>query len=111
MPPTVTHAEAHTKPNLTQESFDALVAEWTSATGPISSSTEIRAHPAFRQIVAAGNEAVPFILRKIKAEPSLLMLALFEITGENPVPPEANGIIREMGKAWVAWGEKSGALR
>ncbi len=110
MPPTLTPAEKQAKPVLTHEAFDELVAKWTIAIGPTSSSTKIAGHPAFRRIVAAGTEAVPFILRSIKSEPSLLVLALHEITGENPVPRAARRKLSEMAKAWIAWGEKSGVL-
>jgi hypothetical protein len=58
-----------------------------------------------------GQEAVPYLLREVKREPSLLVMALREITGENPVPRESTGTIREMASAWVAWGEKKGLLR
>ncbi len=88
-----------------------MVSEWTLAAGPTSSSTEIAAHPAFRRIVSSGRDAIPFLLRELKKEPSLLVLALHEITGENPVARESRGKIKEMARAWITWGEKSGLSR
>jgi hypothetical protein len=68
--------------------------------------TEVIEHPAFRRIVAMGNDAVPFLLRELKRKPSFLVFALGEITGENPVPLSARGKVTEMTKAWLSWGEK-----
>jgi hypothetical protein len=95
----------------TEATFHAAVAEWMCGIGPTSSYTEIVGHPAYRRIVHMGREAVPFLLRELQREPSLLVWALHEITGENPVPPGSSGRIREMAKAWLAWGEKHGLLR
>ena len=32
------------------------------------------------------------------------------ITGENPVPPEAAGKVRQMADAWVEWGKLQGLI-
>jgi hypothetical protein len=111
MPDTVITNRTQASTPLTENMFQAMVSEWTLGVGPTSSSTEIAAHPAFRQIIASGREAIPFLLRELERGPSLLVLALYEITGENPVPRESRGNIKEMTKAWVAWGEKNGVLR
>lgn len=95
----------------TEETFRSAVAEWTCGKGPTSSSTKLVAHPAFRRIVAMGTEAVPYLLQELKREPSLLVVALREITAENPVPRESSGKISDAAKAWVAWEEKNGLLR
>ena len=94
-----------------EDSLSLLVSEWERATEFTSDVTEITQHPSFRQIVAAGHEMVPLLLRRVKTEPSLLVLALREITGEDPVPHESRGKISEMAKAWIAWGEKNHPLK
>jgi hypothetical protein len=96
---------------ITEESFEAAVSEWNRETSFVSSVSEITDHPAFRRIVAWGRPSVPFILRDLKTRPSLLIMALGEITGEDPVPPSAVGKVTEMSKSWLAWGEKNGLLR
>jgi hypothetical protein len=96
---------------VSEDSYRALVSEWEFGIRTTSSLTEMIAHPAFRRIVAAGRAAIPFLLRQIKADPSFLVLALGEITGENPVPRSARGKVKEMAKAWLAWGEKNGLLQ
>jgi hypothetical protein len=93
---------------LSEDSFHAMVSEWELATGLTSDLTEMSAHPAFRRIVDSGRAAIPFLLRELKADPSFLVLALGEITGENPVPRSAKGKVKEMAKAWLAWGERNG---
>ncbi len=103
-------ASQRAKPTLSEDLFHTWVSEWRGGIGPTSDPAEIVAHPAFRQIVAAGNDAVPMLLRELRNEPSLLVFALHEITGEDPVPRGARGKIREMSKAWVAWGKKGGLL-
>ena len=111
MPPTLKPKDMQSSDPPTEELLRSLVSEWALGVGPTSSSTEITAQPAFRRIVAMGREAIPFLLREVKREPSLLMLALYEITGEKPVPARSRGKINEMAKAWVTWGKKNGLLR
>ncbi len=111
MPPMSAPIGTQASEPFTEELFQAIVSEWTLGIGPTSSSMEMVAHPAFRRLIARGKEAIPFLLREVKREPSLLVLALHEITGENPVPRESRGKIKEMAKAWVAWGAKNGLLR
>ena len=95
----------------TEQMFRNAVAEWTCEKRTNVEREKLAAHPAFRRIVAMGQEAVPYLLREVKREPNLLVLALREITGENPAPRESRGKISEVAKAWVAWGEKKGLLR
>jgi len=92
--------------SLTEEQFRDTVAEWLREVGPTSSLKQIISYPAYRRIVQMGPEAVPFLLRELEREPSLLFCALQEITGENPVSPAARGKVREIAKAWVEWGRK-----
>lgn len=95
---------------LTQDDFRRMVSEWRAGIGPTSNPREIVNHPAYRRIVELGRRAVPYILHDLEAEPSLLVWALPEITGENPVPRSAAGKIREMAKAWLSWGEEHDLL-
>jgi hypothetical protein len=91
---------------LTEEQFRDTVAEWLRQVGPTSSLKQIISYPAYRRIVQMGPDAVPFLLRELEREPSLLFCALQEITGENPVPTAARGKLREIAKAWVEWGRE-----
>jgi hypothetical protein len=87
-------------------------------------SSKMRArieHPAFREIVAMGERAVPLILARLEGgQGGFLWLALPEITGANPPIPEGHqgnevvapdmvGFdIKGMKAAWIAWGREQG---
>ena len=60
-----------------------------------------------------GEKAVPFILVELQrelaiGEPDDWFVALWAITGENPVPLESRGNLKEMAKAWLEWGYRVG---
>jgi uncharacterized protein (DUF433 family) len=67
-----------------RDRFDALVAEWRRETGGWSNPHKIVAHRCYRDIVAMGWEAVPFILADLErnADADFWGPALREITGE-----------------------------
>ena len=111
MRPLLTHVASPASAPVSDDFLRARISEWNRDTEFVSSLTEVIGHPAFRRIVEVGHDAVPFLLRQVKKEPSFLVLALREITGENPVPSSAKGKVKEMAEAWLAWGEKKGLLR
>jgi hypothetical protein len=111
MSPTVMPNTGQASAPLTEDLFQEMVSQWTLGIGSTSNPTEIFAHPAFRRIVGTGSDAVPFLLREVKKNPSYLVWALREITGKDPVPRDARGNMKEMARAWVAWGEENGLLR
>ena len=111
MPPSLLLNSPQPSAPVTEDEFQTLVSEWNSGTAFVSSVSEIIGHRAFRRIVASGTEAVPYLLKQLKTEPSYLVMALSEITGATPVPTGANGKVKEMAKAWLDWGEKNGLLR
>lgn len=62
-----------------------------------------------------GTGAVPLILTELRqeleiGEPDDWFVALWAITGENPVPIESQGKGREMAEAWIEWGVRQGYL-
>jgi len=91
-----------------EKQFLALVQEWKSGRGHTSSINKMVMHPAYRQIVAMGKQAVPFLLRELEREPDHWFWALKEITGANPVPPENRMKVAEMAKHWIRWGKEQG---
>lgn len=76
--------------------------------GMHSNSQIMRESKFYKQIVDLGVEAVVPILKMIKKEPTMLVWALFDITGENPIKYEHRGNIKEMTKDWLAWGLRNG---
>ncbi|MGR3310873.1 MAG: hypothetical protein ACUZ77_08860 [Candidatus Brocadiales bacterium] len=88
--------------------FLALKAKWEAETAMLSSTTEISMHWAYQEIIGMGPSAVPLILSEMKKELGHWFWALKSITGEDPVPPEKRGRIKEMTKAWLRWGREKG---
>jgi hypothetical protein len=91
--------------------FRKLKNEWETDTAAYSSLTEIAMHPAYQQIIGMGQVAIPLIMDEIRRKPGHWFWALKSITGEDPVPPEKRGRIKDMTKAWLQWWEDRKYLR
>ncbi len=89
-----------------ENQFRQLVAKWTNETAYFSSYEDIVEHPAFQDIIGLGEAVVPLILHDLEKDPSLLVWALPEITGVNPVPAGDAGNIAKMAEAWLCWGRE-----
>jgi len=63
-------------------------------------------HKCYDEIVQLGYRAVPYIITKLKEDSSLIFVALFRITGENPIKEENRGIVKKMAEDWIDWWEK-----
>ena len=72
----------------------------------LSSITEIVMHPSYQQIIGMGPAAIPLILLSMRRELNHWFWALSAITGENPVPIEHRGKIKQMTEAWMNWGKR-----
>jgi len=81
--------------------FYRLLQQWRSETQFESNLDTITAHPSYRAIVVMGRRAMPLIVDELKTEPSLLVYALEDITGERPYAPNIQGNIRAMADHWV----------
>lgn len=88
--------------------FDNLAETWKIETQFASTVMEIAMHRAYQQIIGMGSASVPFILHRLEKEPDHWFWALKAITGEDPVPENYRGNLKEMTKAWIEWGEKHG---
>ncbi len=87
--------------------FYELKARWERDTAFSSSLDEIIASPCLQDIMRMGEAAVPLILRELRAQPSLIFLALHGITGENPLPDSARGDIAAATNAWLDWASRN----
>jgi hypothetical protein len=86
-----------------------LLARWRQESAHLSSSTQRFAHPAYQQIIALGNSAVPFLLQDLRQTgDGHLSNALSAITGVHPVPPEHRGKIRLIAEDWLRWASENG---
>ena len=91
-----------------EQRFGELVQQWQAATLFTSSTSEMVAHPAYQQIIAMGNAAVPLILAELRRDPDHWFPALKVITGEDPVPACDRGNLERMTHAWLDWAKRRG---
>ena len=103
-------AERHWNETITSEraglrrQFHQLTRWWKRDTEYQSSPTRIAMHPGYQRVIGMGRDALPFILKDLKATQAPWFWALQAITGEDPVPPEDRGYIDRMTRAWLRWG-------
>lgn len=93
-----------------RERFLRLAAEWKDQSRYLSNSAQMALLRPYQRIIGMGLAVVPLILEELEREPDQWFWALEAITEENPVPPEANGVVRLMAKAWVDWGRQQGYI-
>lgn len=91
-----------------EEVFGILAEKWKRETAIISSVTKKLRHPAYREIVALGTDAVPLILAELARRPDHWFAALEEITGEDPVPVTDRKVLSKAVEAWIEWGISKG---
>ena len=91
-----------------EEKFRRLASVWRAETAYVSSSSDLVAHPAFREIVAMGTSVIPLLLRELANRTGHWHRALRQITGADPVPPADRGNINKAAEAWLRWGKEQG---
>ncbi|WP_369723073.1 hypothetical protein AB8Z38_03030 [Bradyrhizobium sp. LLZ17] len=90
--------------------FQELVRQWHSQRGTTSSPLDMAMCPAYQQMLAMGERAVPLILKQLELEsddPDHWFWALNFLTGEDPVQDEDRGNMRKMSAAWLRWGRNN----
>lgn len=92
----------------TKKRFDALLDRWKRERGPKSFIEKLSMHPAYQQIIGLGEDAVPFLLAEFERSPGHYDWALRAITGEDPIPKECRGRLKEMSRLWIQWGKDNG---
>jgi len=88
--------------------FGLLAEQWHRDTGMLSSIPKKAMHPTYQRIIGMGDKAITPILKELQMQPDHWFWALTAITGENPVPEESVGNLRQMANAWIFWGRKRG---
>lgn len=99
--------EAHTN-NGQKQAFQRLAHQWLQERKPVSSVVKMADHPAYKEIIRMGEQAVPLLLEELERKPDHWFFALHMITGADPVPKEARGKLPEMARAWIEWGKEKG---
>lgn len=89
-----------------EERFWELARRWSEETAFYSMSWQLVKHPAYREIVAMGETAVPWILREMEHGTARWFYALEDITGEDPVTDAESGNFAQVREAWLAWGRE-----
>lgn len=89
--------------------FKALADSWKRQTRHVSSLGKMVSHPAYHAIIAMGKPILPLLLAELRDRPDHWLVALHEITGEDPAKPEST--FSEAIEAWINWGRKQGYLK
>ena len=105
--------QQQTKPNTPanlETQFRALADQWRRETGMLSSVSQMAAHPAYQEIIGMGTAAIPLLLRELQENPDHWFMALYALSGENPVPPQYAGRFPKMSEYWLEWGRRKGYI-
>lgn len=102
-------SQTTTQPDL-RERFQRLAAEWKQKSRYLSNTAQMSMMSPYQRIIGMGWPAVPLILEELRREPDQWFWALEAITEENPVPPQAAGIVSQMADAWIEWGKRRGLV-
>ncbi len=98
--------ERETDPALARR-FDQLAEQWIRERG--GASIGVHDHPAYAEILAMGEAAIPLILRHLRERGWHWYRHLRELTGEDPVPA-GEFDRRRIRELWLEWGEEHGWL-
>jgi hypothetical protein len=90
--------------------FARLAADWKAQSRYLSNTAQMAMLRPYQRIIGLGPAVVPHILAELDREPDQWFWALEAITGEDPVPADAAGKVREMARAWVDWGRARGLV-
>jgi len=90
--------------------FEDLAEAWSIATAHLSSPNKLMENARYRQIIGLGPPVLPLLLRDLAKTQRFWFPALSAITGQNPVPEDAAGDIRQMTDAWIGWGRENGLM-
>ena len=87
-----------------EQRFLELAERWREETQFYSFLAHRFAHPAYQEIIAMGEPAVPWILRELQAGRGHWIDALEQITGEGATAGSNCESRRDAELAWLQWG-------
>lgn len=93
-----------------QEEFAELANCWHDETDQLSSPSRITGHDTYLRIVSMGKRVIPLILEDLRERGGHWYRALRILSGEDPVPAEARGDVKQMRQLWLAWGRDRGYI-
>jgi hypothetical protein len=91
-----------------QTRFQRLASRWLTETAHVSSSNDLVAHPAFREIVELGPQVIPLLLKELEKRSGHWHRALRRVAGVDPVPQTERGNVEKAAQAWLRWGKEQG---
>lgn len=94
----------------TRDQFEQLFQNWKSETALLSSATAIVNHYAYQKMIQMGEKILPFMFIKLQNDPQHLFYALYQITGENPIPLAHTGNFKLMIADWLNWAVEKGYI-
>ena len=95
-----------------EATFNILADKWLAETAIHSNPAIIARHPAYTQIVAMKEDAIPLIFKEISRpgnRPQWFQ-ALHDIIGMTPAPEDSWGNVEKVAAAWLEWGREKGYL-
>jgi hypothetical protein len=102
--------EAGKPPAGAEERFSALLERCVREAGSLQVA-QLTSHPAFLDIAAMGEDAVPFLLAGLDREkPENWFSALQRAAGVDPVSPAHRGDPKAMAEDWLRWGRGRGIM-
>ncbi|MDP6422106.1 MAG: hypothetical protein FI707_13325 [SAR202 cluster bacterium] len=93
-----------------RDKFRRLAKTWRDETGMYSVDVKKIAHPAYREIIELGDQAIPLILADLEQHGGHWHHALEAILGYSPIKGDAKINLRELKERWLAWGREKGYL-
>jgi hypothetical protein len=94
--------------DMLQKKFRNLASQWIKEIADISSTVEMAKHPIYQEIINMGKPVIPFMLEDLSQNPLYWLMALRQVTQENPVQPRHKGKIKQMAEDWLNWGRQNG---
>lgn len=91
-----------------EAAFATLADQWRRETAMYSSIPRKVEHPAYKKIIAMGEDAVPLILRELRARPAHWFAALKAITKASPAGAGSGSNVKQATDSWLRWGKEQG---
>ncbi len=91
--------------------FTELANRWHEETDYLSSPSRITGNDTYLKIISMGNSVIPLILQDLQEHGGNWYRALRILSGNDPVPPEAQGNVQQMKQSWLRWGRDRGYIK
>ena len=90
------------------QEFRSLATLWKEETAGYAFLSKAIQHPAYEEIIAMGEQTIPWMLRDLADGHGQWFHALRLLTGASPIADEDRGYRPKMRSAWLEWGREQG---